>query len=349
MATSFPWMEAAYQSAMTRPVNSDQYNPDWGAMKDTLQVDTAGKYVDWNLTADLMNRATDSEARLMTLDTANTQNLMATEYGLRSEGMKLSNELSKDYLKAETASDVIKIGATGTAQQGVQEVVNEGMWGSEAIRGEATKYTADRSLDSTKVSADANKYLADQQARASIYGSDSMVKATDITATGGVAEASIGADASKYGSKEAAEAQKFVATEGAGAQKFSATEMAGAQKYASNQEAGASRYASDAAVTQADIGAGASRYASDAGVRQAEIGSATSRYSEDSGTTRTRETLASNERSIGLSGQEQRGIVETQGSESRKGIAAEGEEARRNLAYDRAMSYRMAREGARRG
>jgi hypothetical protein len=323
-------MEAAYQSAMSRPVNSDQYNSDWGAMKDTFQLDTAGKYVDWNLTSSLMDKATDSEARLMTLDTKNTQNLMATEYGLRSEGMKLSNELSKDYLKAETASDVIKIGATGVAQQGVQEVVNEGLLGAETIRGEATMYTADRSLDSTKVSADANKYLADQQARASIYGSDSMVKATDITATGGVQEAAIGADASKYGSKEAAEAQKFAATESAGAQRYTAAEMAGAQKYTAGQEAGASRYASDA------------------GVKQAEIGSATSRYSEDSGTLRTRETLASNERSIGLSGKEQRGIVETQGSESRKGIAAEGEEARRNLAYDRAMSYRMAREGARR-
>jgi hypothetical protein len=334
-------MEAAYQSAMSRPVNSDQYNSDWGAMKDTFQLDTAGKYVDWNLTSSLMDKATDSEARLMTLDTANTQNLMATEYGLRSEGMKLSNELSKDYLKAETASDLSKISATGVAQQGVQKVVNEGLLGAETIRGEATMYTADRSLDSTKVSADANKYLADQQARASIYGSDSMVKATDITATGGVQEAAIGADASKYGSKEAAEAQKFVATEGAGAQKFAATESAGAQRFTAAEMAGAQRYT-------AGQEAGASRYASDAGVKQAEIGSATSRYSEDSGTLRTRETLASNERSIGLSGKEQRGIVETQGSESRKGIAAEGEEARRNLAYDRAMSYRMAREGARR-
>jgi hypothetical protein len=313
-------------------------------MKDTLMVDTAGKYVDWNLTNSLMDKATDSEARLMAVDTANTQNLMATEYGLRSEGMKLSNELSKDYLKAETASDVVKIGATGTAQQGVQQVVNQGLLGSEAIRGQATMYSADRSLDSTKVSADANKYLADQQARASIYGSDAGVKSTDITATGRVAEASIGADASKYGSKEAAEAQKFVASEGAGASRY-ASDAGVAQ---AGIGAGASRYASDASVKEADIGAGASRYASDASVKQAEIGSATSRYSEDSGTTRNRETLASNERSIGLSGQEQRGIVETQGSESRKGIAAEGEEARRNLGYDRAMAYRMAREGARR-
>ena len=138
MATSFPWMEAAYQSTSSRPVNSDQYNSDWGAMKDTLMIDTAGKYVDWNLTDSLMDKATDSEARLMAVDTSNTQNLMATEYGLRSEGMKLSNELSERYLKAETASDVVKIGATGTAQQGVQQVVNQGLLGSEAIRGQAT-------------------------------------------------------------------------------------------------------------------------------------------------------------------------------------------------------------------
>jgi hypothetical protein len=126
MAVSFPWMEAAYKGVMDWTVSNDQANPDRGTYKDALQSSTASKFVDYELSKGLMSEVADSQTRVMEADTKNTKDLMAAEHGFKLSGMEKSNELSKDYLGAETESDIAKTRVTGQEQrEGIRTTADE--------------------------------------------------------------------------------------------------------------------------------------------------------------------------------------------------------------------------------
>jgi hypothetical protein len=113
MAVSFPWMEAAYEGVMKWNVTNDQANPDRGTYKDALQSSTASKFVDYELSKGLMDSVADSQTKVMQADAKNTKDLMTAEQGFKLEGMERSNALSKDYLGAETQSDIAKTRVVG--------------------------------------------------------------------------------------------------------------------------------------------------------------------------------------------------------------------------------------------
>jgi hypothetical protein len=147
MAITYPWMEAAYQGVMDWNVSNDQVNPDRGTYKDVLQSSTASKYSDFLLTQGMMETAADKEAKLMQvsadLDRKNTLDLMTAEHTFKTEGMKTSNDLSKDYLQADTYSKLAQIGETGNQQDRIQRTTNQGTRDVANIQREASNYAQD--------------------------------------------------------------------------------------------------------------------------------------------------------------------------------------------------------------
>jgi len=113
MAVTFPWMEAAYEGVMKWAVSNDQANPDRGTYKDALQASTASKFVDFELSKGLLKEVGNQQSKVAADDTRNTKDLMTAEQGFKLEGMSKSNELSKDYLGAQTQSDIAKTRVTG--------------------------------------------------------------------------------------------------------------------------------------------------------------------------------------------------------------------------------------------
>ncbi len=311
MALSYPWMEAAYQGVIDWNVSNTQQNPDRGAMKDALQASTAGKYVDYELSKGMVDQATESEAKLMQLsadmDQRNTANLMAKEHQFNTEGMKLSNELSKDYLGAETGSEIAKIGATGEQQRVLQETVNKGSTdvaniGADAqkfgyqAQADAAKYGADAQKEWTQYTADSNKTVGLAQTEADKYGADKTSQASMYGADKSSQASMYGADASKTVGLAQTEADKFAATQQADASRYSsdasrtvglaqteadkygADKTAGASMYGADRQSEASKYSSDASRTVGLAQTEADKYGAD---RQSEA----SKYSSDASRT----------------------------------------------------------------
>jgi hypothetical protein len=106
-------MQAAYEGVMNWQVSNDQANPDRGTYKDALQASTASKFTDYEISKGLLDAVGQAQERASNVDTRNTKELMTAEHGFKLEGMEKANTLSKDYLGAQTNSDVTKIRATG--------------------------------------------------------------------------------------------------------------------------------------------------------------------------------------------------------------------------------------------
>jgi hypothetical protein len=110
-------MQNAYQGVMDWNVSSDQVNPDRGTYKDALQASTASKYVDSEISKNQLGYAADVQTKLMQANTKNTQELMTTENNFKMAGMDKSHALSKDFLGAQTDSDIAKTRVSGQEQR----------------------------------------------------------------------------------------------------------------------------------------------------------------------------------------------------------------------------------------
>ena len=125
MAINFDWMRDAYSGVLGGgdennkgwSVTNDQANPDRGVFKDALQVGTASKYVDYELSKGLLESAADTQTRVMDADRKNTEQLMGTEHNYTTAGMEKANTLSKDYLRAEGQENREVIRTTGEEQR----------------------------------------------------------------------------------------------------------------------------------------------------------------------------------------------------------------------------------------
>jgi hypothetical protein len=119
MAAQFSWMRDAYDSVVAwgKDLPKSQVNPDRGAYIDALVTSTASKYVDSEINKDLFGFAADKQTKLMEADRDNTKDLMATEQKFKLEGMGESNRLSKDFLGAQTESDIVKTRVGGQEQR----------------------------------------------------------------------------------------------------------------------------------------------------------------------------------------------------------------------------------------
>ena len=165
MATN--WWDQAYSAIQKKPVEPDQRNQDWGAMRDAFMVSSAEKGLNYELTRALSASATNDEKGLMQLsadlDRRNTLDLMAGEQQFKIEGLKTANALSKDYLAAEGSQSRANISAQGEQDRSLQQIQNEGSMGVANIQAGASKYGADRSLQATESTNFANKYITETQ------------------------------------------------------------------------------------------------------------------------------------------------------------------------------------------
>ena len=115
MAAQFDWMRDAYDSVVAwgKDLPKSQVNPDRGAYIDALVTSTASKFVDTEINKDLFGFAADKQTKLLEADRDNTKDLMAAEQKFKLEGMGESNRLSKDFLGAQTESEIAKTRVTG--------------------------------------------------------------------------------------------------------------------------------------------------------------------------------------------------------------------------------------------
>lgn len=129
------WWAKAYADVGNWAIKEEQVNPDRQAYQDSFKMSMAEKGLNYELSKGMSTHLNEQERGLMTLSSdlgrRNTIDIMGAEHGFKTAGMETSQRLAKDYLGAETDSDVRKTqetgyqGRLGMAEQGYQE--REGM------------------------------------------------------------------------------------------------------------------------------------------------------------------------------------------------------------------------------
>jgi hypothetical protein len=290
------WWDEAYSDITKWSVNADQLNKDRGSYKDAFQMNAAEKGLNYELTSRLMNQSTDQEKGMMQLsadlDRRNTLDLMTGEHGFKVAGIQESNRLSKDYLAAEGYQARESMAEKGYQDRMGQQVTNQGAYAvAREQRGAAENVAS--------TNAAAERYGAEQQR----------------AAAEGVAGTQAGAQ--RYGADrnlDVANAQAF------------------AERYVSDQQRqGAENVAGTQAQAQRDISRTEGDTARDVAGIQGGYGLRSVETQDRGETTRTGMNLGSQERQIGLTGNESRRTIETQGEQSRRNIETEGDQSRQNI------------------
>lgn len=93
------WYQDAFKDIMNWSVGTNQQNPARGAQRDAFQMGVAMAGVNTQNAKELMQVGAD-------LDLRNQQQTMASEHGYNQASLTHTNELAKDYLQNETASNV---------------------------------------------------------------------------------------------------------------------------------------------------------------------------------------------------------------------------------------------------
>lgn len=381
MAGSVPFYEALTDDIVRWTINSNQLNPDRGAMQDAAKIGLASAGVNAELTSGLMRTqsqlARDESRQQADLSLRNFREGSTATHNFQIDGMREANRLSQEYLRQE-----------GREQRGLQETVNRGATDVAGIQRNtqlgvadrqvaAANYGADRSLDASALAAGASRFGAEL----GLQGVQAQVAGQNYQADRGVDSTRIASGANLQGVLAQADAARFSAAEQSGAERYGADRAVESTRLGAD----ASRYGSDRAA-EAQIGtaafqfqgtrevADANRFSADRGAQAQErtattqadaardvaaISGNSSNYAQDQETRRFEGGLSSSERQIGLMGNEQRRTVETQGDQSRRSIVTEGEqsrenirttgdEQRRSLAFDRANAAKTAIANSRR-
>lgn len=311
MATT--WWDQAYAAIQKQPVQPNQQNQDWGAMKDAFLLSTAEKGLNYELTRALSAAATNDEKGLMQLsadlDRRNTLDLMAGEQKFKIEGLQAANDLSKDYLSAEGAQSRANIAAQGEQDRSLQYLQNTG------------------AIDVAKQQRAAAENVANTKASSDMYGADRGLDAAKAQAF-----------AEQYVSEQQRAGAENVASTQAGAARDVARTQADAQRDVTVTEGNTAR---DVANIQGGFGL--------QGIREQEAGE-TQRTGMNLASQERQIGLTGSEArlNIGKQGEESRKTIETEGEQSRLNIRTQGEEQRYSVRDEREHAAGLATRMSRR-
>ena len=330
------WWDEAYSDITKWSVNADQLNKDRGSYKDAFQMNTAEKGLNYDLTSKLMNQSTDQEKSMVQLsadlDRRNTLDLMTGEHNFKVAGMQESNRLSKDYLSAEGFQTRETLAEQGYQDRASKQVENQGTYAVAREQRGAAENVASTNAAAERYGAEQQRYgaqdVANTQAGAQRYGADRNL---DMANTQAASE--------RYGADQQRASAESVAGTQAGAQRYGADRnldvanaQAFAERYVSDQQRqGAENVASTQAQAQRDISRTEGDTARDVAGIQGGYGLRSVETQDRGETTRTAMNLGSQERQIGLTGNESRRTLETQGEQSRRTIETEGDQSRQNI------------------
>lgn len=262
--------------------DKDGDNEDWAAMKDAYQLSSADKLQNYALQQALAATALNDEKSVMShsayLDYENTRALMSEEQQDKIEGLREANTLSKDYLASESA-----------AQESLAEVQGEQAVNLQAKANEATTYQA-------LAGKEAQLGVALTQKEASDYGADAALAGQAIQS----ASSDYRTDAEKYANTYIADKQKESAKEVADVQKQSALGVA--------QEQRGSALETEQERSSGSLNVAKEQRGSALDIAKEQRGSAleTEQARQTGESSRNTARLESEERRIGLMGQEER-------------------------------------------
>jgi len=217
-----------------------------------------------------------------------------------------------------------------------QRAAAEGVAGTQAG---AQRYGADRNLDMANTQAASERYGADQQRYGAQDVANTQAGAQRYGADRNLDMANTQAASERYGADQQRAAAEGVAGTQAGAQRYGADRnldvanaQAFAERYVSDQQRqGAENVAGTQAQAQRDISRTEGDTARDVAGIQGGYGLRSVETQDRGETARTAMNLGSQERQIGLSGNESRRTIETQGEQSRRNIETEGDQSRQNI------------------
>ena len=312
-------------------------NEDWQAMKDAYTLSSADKLQNYALQQALSATALADEKAIMEhsayLDYENTKGLMSEEHQDKISGMREANTLSKDYLKSESAAQESLAKVQGEQAVNLQAKANEAsVYQSQAAKEAqlgvalsqkaASEYGADRALAGQVAQASATEYAAKtskeaaadtaaKQLEGSKYESDADKYARTYLADQQKASALEVAKEQRGSAKEVAQEQRGSALEVSKEQRGSALEVAkeqrgSAKEVAEEQSRGELNVAKEqrgsALETERERSSGSLNVAREQRAAAQNVESIRQRGESARNTAR----LASEERRIGLMGQEER-------------------------------------------
>ena len=298
--------------------NSNANNEDWQAMKDAYQLSSADKLQNYALQQALSATALADEKAIMShsayLDYENTKALMSEEQADKLQGMDRANELSKDYLSAESAAQESLAKVQGQQAVNLQAKANEASVYQSLTQKEAALGTALAQKAASEYGADRNLAGQVAQAKATEFSAREQREAAADTASKQLQGTQYASDADRFAKEYIADQQRQSAENVADTQRQSALETeqersSGSLNVAKEQRAG-QEYTADRSVDVAGENRAATEYSADRSLDVAKQQRAAAENVESTRqrgeTTRNTATLASQEKQIGLRGQEER-------------------------------------------